>query len=43
MGNTAVEPSERLRLLFRAEYDIFEKIAGLKVESRYYEDRGRSQ
>jgi hypothetical protein len=43
MGNTAIEPNERQRLLFRAAYDIFEKTAGLKVESRYYEDRRRSQ
>jgi len=38
MGNTAVVPDDRRRRLFRAEYDIFEKVAGLEVRERYYTD-----
>ncbi|UCF78367.1 MAG: hypothetical protein JSW03_09750 [Candidatus Eiseniibacteriota bacterium] len=36
MGNTAVVPNARQRRVFRAEYDVFEKVAGLRVRGRYY-------
>ena len=35
MESTAVVPSENQQRIYRAEYDIFEKIAGLRVSARY--------
>ena len=35
MGSTAVVPNEQQRRIYRTEYDIFEKIAGLRVRTRY--------
>jgi hypothetical protein len=36
MGGTAVVPNTQQRRVFRAQYDIFDKIAGLRVHERYY-------
>jgi hypothetical protein len=36
MGGTAIVPDPRQNRIFRAEYDIFEKIAGLRVRERYH-------
>jgi hypothetical protein len=42
MGNTAVVPNEQQSRLFREEYDLLEKIAGIEVRGRYeIEDPGR--
>jgi hypothetical protein len=38
MGTTAVVPNQYRRRVYRAEYDLFEGIAGLRVSKRYYVD-----
>jgi hypothetical protein len=41
MGITSVIPTEKQRRVFRTEYDLFEKIAGLHVRERYYSGKQR--
>ena len=38
MGTTSVHPNAQRERLFRAEYDIFENVAGVKVTGRYHMD-----
>jgi hypothetical protein len=35
MGNTAVTPNPRMRALYQAEFDLLERVAGLRVTERY--------
>ena len=35
MGSTAVVPNEKQRRIYRAEYDIFQRLAGIEVPGRY--------
>jgi hypothetical protein len=39
MGNTAVVPNRYQRRVYRVEYDVFERLAGLRVHGRYGADR----
>jgi hypothetical protein len=36
MGTTGAIPNDFQKRVYRAEYDLFEKIAGLQVRQRYY-------
>jgi hypothetical protein len=35
MGNTAVIPNPRMRALYQAQYDLLERVAGIRVTERY--------
>jgi hypothetical protein len=35
MGSTAVEPTPRMRAVYQAQYDLFERVAGVRATSRY--------
>jgi hypothetical protein len=35
MGSTAVEPTPRMRAVYQAQYDLFERVAGLRATTRY--------
>jgi hypothetical protein len=42
MGNTAVVPNDKQSRIFRAEYDLFLRLAGVEVIDRYQTDRSAS-